>query len=308
MPSFEQVIIVRGKTRLELLIERFNTKAQAKFYIERSGLDFTVFEKEHDSFYFSFENLLQLITDFKKYKILDRSYLPNYIFTKSDIIFVIGQDGLVANTAKYVNGQPIVAINPDENSYDGILLPFNLKKLTSSIQKIQSGKFKTVSATMAKAKFSDGQTLLAFNDFFLGPKSHTSARYNLKYKGESESQSSSGIIISTGAGSTGWMSSVFNMVKAVSAQVGGSNFHYIEQKWNAENLIFAVREPFKSKTSSASIVFGEIDSNSVLQIESLMPDNGIVFSDGIEADSVKFNSGTTVKFMVANEKANLVLH
>lgn len=308
MISFEQVIVVRGKTRLELLIERFNTKAQAKFYIERSGLNFSVFEKEHDTFYYSFEALLQLIREFKKYKILDRSFLPNYIFTKSDIVFVIGQDGLVANTAKYVSGQPIVAINPDESSYDGILLPFNLKKLNNSIRNIHNGKLKSINVTMAKAKFNDGQTLLAFNDFFLGPKSHTSARYNLRYRGELESQSSSGIIISTGAGSTGWMSSVFNMVKAVSTQVGGSNFNYIEQKWNTDKLIFAVREPFKSKTSSVSIVYGEIDSNNDLQVESLMPDNGIVFSDGIEADSIKFNSGTSVKFMVAEEKANLVLY
>ena len=31
----EYAIIVKNKTRLETLIERFNTKEQAKFYIER---------------------------------------------------------------------------------------------------------------------------------------------------------------------------------------------------------------------------------------------------------------------------------
>lgn len=30
-----------------------------------------------------------------------------------DIVVVIGQDGLVANTLKYLDGQPVIAINPD---------------------------------------------------------------------------------------------------------------------------------------------------------------------------------------------------
>ena len=39
--SIEYAIIVKNKTRLEALIERFNTKAQAKFYIERSRWRFS---------------------------------------------------------------------------------------------------------------------------------------------------------------------------------------------------------------------------------------------------------------------------
>ncbi len=42
--EFESVIIIRDKTRLEQLIERFNSKAQAKFYIKSSGGDFDFFE------------------------------------------------------------------------------------------------------------------------------------------------------------------------------------------------------------------------------------------------------------------------
>ena len=36
----EKIVLVTRKTRLEGLIERFNTRAQAKFYIEHSGGDF----------------------------------------------------------------------------------------------------------------------------------------------------------------------------------------------------------------------------------------------------------------------------
>jgi hypothetical protein len=113
--------------------------------------------------------------------------------------------------------------------------------------------------------------------------------------------------VSTGAGSTGWMSSIFNMVNGIS-----SYFHHdqaLEDKlnWNTSELLFAVREPFVSKTSSAAISFGEITDNNILTIESHMAGNGIVFSDGIEADAVEFNSGTKVTISIAKEKAILVV-
>lgn len=306
--NFEQAIIIRSKTRLEQLIERFNTKAQAKFYIERSGMNFNIYETEHDVFYQSLNELIRKVGVFKKYKILDRSFLPNYIFAAQDLIFVLGQDGLVANTAKYVKGQPIVAVNPDCKTYDGILLPFTPENVSEIIAEIlKKNNFKTTSVTMAKADFSDGQSLLAFNDFFIGPRTHTSARYKLKFNGMEEQQSSSGIIISTGAGTTGWMSSVFNMVNGISSFYNHN--YYMEEKltWSDKMLAFAVREPFCSKTSSVAICFGEISVDSPLVVESFMPDNGIVFSDGIEADAVQFNSGMKVTVSIAKEKAILVV-
>jgi NAD kinase len=304
--NFDQAIIIRSKTRLEQLVERFNTKAQARFYMERSGMDFNIYETEHENFYRALDELTQMVSVFRKHKVLDRSFLPNYIFTSADLIFVLGQDGLVANTAKYVKGQPIVAVNPDSRTYDGILLPFTMKTVNDIIHKILKNNYTTTSVTMAKAEFSDGQTLLAFNDFFIGPKTHTSARYTIYFNNLHESQSSSGIIVSTGAGSTGWMSSVFNMVNGIS-----SHFHHnynLEDKlnWNTNELLFAVREPFVSKTSSAAISFGEITQNEQLVVESLMSGNGIVFSDGIEADAVEFNSGMRVTLSIAKEKAILV--
>ena len=48
---YEYAIIVKNKTRLESLIERFNTKAQAKFYIERLGGNFEDYEIEHETFH-----------------------------------------------------------------------------------------------------------------------------------------------------------------------------------------------------------------------------------------------------------------
>ena len=298
--KYEQIIVVRSKTRLEKLVERFNTKAQAKFYLERSGENFSAIEKEHEAFYLTLSSLNKLLYKLDKYKIIDRSFLPNYLFTEKDLIIGLGQDGIIANIAKYVKGQPIIGFNPNPKVYDGVLLPF-VSMEEKQFFKILNGDFDTVKVIMAKASFSDGQELLAFNDFFIGPKSHTSARYTIYYENQHEQQSSSGIIVSTGIGSTGWMSSVANMVNGISSSE-------IEMTLSpeTERLLFAVREPFVSKMSAANICFGTIQTNQKLTVASNMIDNGLVFSDGVESDFISFNVGATVEIALASEKANLV--
>lgn len=298
--KYNQVIVVKSKTRLEQLIERFNTKAQAKFYLERTGEDFSSIEKEHNLFYNAFENLNKLLYSLEKYKVIDRSFLPNYIFTQRDLIIGIGQDGLIANIAKYVKGQPIVGYNSNPSVYDGVLLPYSSIGL-KEFNRIINGDFNSEQVTMAKASFSDGQELLAFNDFFIGPKSHTSSKYTIHFNNESEQQSSSGIIVSTGVGSTGWMSSIANMINGI-----GKNKVSMRLEPDSNQLRFAVREPFISQVSTANICGGIINSEQKLVIESSMVNNGLVFSDGIESDFISFNIGTAVEISIANEKANLV--
>ena len=305
---FDKAIIIRDKTRLEQLVERFNSKAQARFYIEGSGGDFEQYEQEHHKFYDALKQTQEVVANSLKYKVLDRSFLPTYIFTETDLIVVIGQDGLVANTAKYLNGLPMVAVNPDPGRYDGVLLPYRPDNLKKGIGGLLRDKYQVRKITMAAAKLHDGQQLLAFNDFYIGAASHVSSRYAISYNGETENQSSSGIIVSTGAGSSGWLSSIFNMAYNVHrhSHKEGKNIR-AKLNWEDEKLIFVVREPFLSNVTQIGIGFGAITGSKGLNIESKMPMNGIIFSDGIESDFLHFNAGSSVAIGIAKEKANLVV-
>jgi NAD kinase len=307
----ENAIIVINKTRLEQLTARFNTKAQAKFYIEHAGGNFEDYEIEHKTFKQSLEIIQRKISShLKKYKVIERKYLPNFIFTGKDVVIVVGQDGLVANTAKYVNDIPIIAINPDPFRYDGILLPFDPSNFESALLRTLAGNPQTRSVTMAEARLNDGQRLLAFNDLFIGHSSHVSARYKITFDNYSENQSSSGIIISTGAGSTGWLSSLFNMAAGINRTFGkvtGENHPLgLSMTWDEKRLVFIVREPFLSKYSRIDLATGLISSKKKLILESFMPTNGVIFSDGIEADFLHFNSGSIAEIGIAQERALIV--
>ncbi|BES61642.1 hypothetical protein [Dysgonomonas capnocytophagoides] len=303
--SIEYAIIVKNKTRLEALIERFNTKSQAKFYIERLGGDFSDYELEDEIFYESLNSLQSQLSKVMKHKIVDRAYLPSYIFSDKNMIVVIGQDGLVANTAKYSHARPIVAVNPDKQRYDGVLLPFDTTNFIGGVENVLSDNYQSRKVNFAEARLNDGQRLLAFNDLFIGASSHISARYKLSFNESTEEQSSSGIIVSTQAGSTGWLSSVFNMAYGVTG-LFEKNIKPKQPKLKENQLLFAVREPYKSIRTHADISVGLINNQKHLCVESLMPTGGIIFSDGIESDFLQFNSGTIATIGIANETANLV--
>jgi NAD kinase len=304
--TVEYAILVKNKTRLERLIERFNTQAQAKFYIEHSGGDFADYEREHAQFHESLASVQRQLSRVIKNKIVEQNFLPAFLFNDKQVVIVVGQDGLVANAAKYVNGIPIIAVNPDSERYDGVLLPFNSDNFIHAVENVQSGQFNTKIATLAEAKLNQGQRLLAFNDLFIGAASHVSARYLISYNQQQEEQSSSGIIVSTQAGSTGWLSSVFNMSYGIQQFIDPQAHAKPAATLEANQLMFVVREPFKSKQTQADLVAGILTADIPLQVESLMPINGVIFSDGIESDFLQFNAGAVATIGIAAEKAVLV--
>lgn len=305
--SVEYAIIVKNKTRLESLIERFNTKAQAKFYIERSGGNFEDYEIENFNFHQSLSSVQRQLSKVIKNKIVERTFLPSFLFSDNQVVIVIGQDGLVANTAKYVNEIPIVAVNPDIDRYDGFLLPFSPDNFLHGVETVISGNYNSHMATLAEARLNDGQRLLAFNDLFIGASSHVSARYKISYSKKTEEHSSSGIIVSTQSGSTGWLSSIFNMTFGMHKFIEKNDTKKKIAKLKDNQLMFVVREPFQSKKTQTELTAGILTGQTKLVIESFMPTNGVIFSDGIEADFLNFNSGSIATIGTAQEKAKLVI-
>ena len=245
------------------------------------------------------------LTGVLKYKVVDRSFLPAFIFSHDQLVITIGQDGLLANAAKYVGRLPMIGVNPDPARYDGVLLPYTSGTCRSAVESVLAGSYATRNAFLAEASLNDGQRLLAFNDLFIGVDDHTSARYNIAYKGAEEEQSSSGIIVSTCSGSTGWLSSVYNMVNGLLGNSG--KVQHKHQTLSEDELQFVVREPFLSQRTGISVSSGRLQGGTPLVVRSLMPRKGVIFSDGIGADHLKFNSGSIAKIGLAKERACLVI-
>ena len=337
-----KIILIVRATRLADLKARFATKMQAKFYVSRLGGDFADYEKEDTAYQTAIAEARHILAGLGRVQIVQRALLPNFIFGREDIVVALGQDGLVANTLKYLNGQPLVGVNPDPQRWDGQLLPFNVRDLDKIIREVLRHRRPVKSVTMAKVTLNTGPTLHAVNDFFIGARTHISARYQIRLGKLAENHSSSGVIVSTGLGSTGWLKSLLTGAAAITqlaADGNGFGSHrppdrssrrkealtteVLTEKneprhlgcyerivtgfaWDSEYLFFTVREPFPTKKTGASLVFGRVTAQQPLIIESQMGENGVIFSDGIEQDFLEFNSGTRAVIGIAERKGVLV--
>jgi NAD kinase len=307
---FEKIVVITKRTALEELIERFNTEAQARFYLEHMGASFDEYKAAHETYHAALAHLRTSLPGHRT-QVVERSFLPNFLFGDSDLVITLGPDGLVINTAKYLGHQPLLAFNPDPARMDGVLIPFPVEVAKTIVSDVMMGLYETHRVTMAKAALNDGQVLYAVNDLFIGAKSHVSARYRIRFGDEEENHSSSGIIVSTGAGSTGWFRSIVTGAAGLLKQFDAGNVtQKVDKKYRfdyrADYLCFSVREPFTSRASSANLVFGRIPKGACLEIISQMPQNGVIFSDGIENDFLAFDSGAIARIEVAEKKVELV--
>ena len=81
----------------------------------------------------------------------------------------------------------------------------------------------------------------------------------------------------------------------------------VRMPWDYRRLLFVVREPFVSRHSQAGIVAGILQPGEELMIESRMPSYGVIFSDGMEADFLQFNSGAIAHARATEQSARLVV-
>ncbi len=307
---YDKLVIVTRRTPLEDLTLRLNSPAQARFYLEQSGVDFADYALADATYRSAVANVLRQLPRAPRRQQIDRDLLPTFQFGERDLVIVIGQDGLVVNTAKYLAAQPIIGINPDPDRFDGTLLPCAPDVAGAWVALALRGRATLADVSMAMATLADGQRLYAVNDLFIGQRGHSAARYQLSWGGRQETQISSGLIVSTGAGGTGWMRSIVAGAMGVAQQLGAVGEPDVDATtlaWDSDRLWCAVREPFVSRRSSAELIFGQIGPREELVVTSQMPEGGAIFSDGIESDYLAFSSGAVARIGLADRRAKLMV-
>ena len=305
-----KVVVIFRKTRLEELVDKYNSVDQSRFYIESLGEDFSDYLNEDSIYKKSINKVEETLALLKlRFHFVERRFLSNYIFNPDDLVIVIGQDGLVANTLKYLEGQQVIGVNPDISRWEGRLLAFGVTDLRLLLPEALDYKRQFSEVTMAQAKLNDGQVLKAVNDFFIGVKNHSSFRYALEVGGKEEHQSSSGLIISAPLGGTAWLKSVLTGAQQIMK-------HFVDlpevntkvfSSWEERKLVYSVREPFPSLYSQADNCFGVITEGDQLIVHSETPENAVIFSDGIQEDFLEFSSGTVAEISISETRGVLVL-
>jgi hypothetical protein len=286
-----RVVVVHRRTELDELVARHGTRGQVGFFLKTRGRDLDELESRHRANQAALDAVTgQIPLDWRRGSV-ERGDLDRYLFAPDDIVVVVGQDGLVANAAKYLNGQPVIGIDPEPGRNPGVLVTH----APADTDELLHTHFDAQERTMVQALTDEGQALLALNEIYLGHASHQTARYRLTPPGESaERQASSGLIVATGTGSTGWCRSTWLERRS----------HLALPEPVERRLLWFVREAWPSPSTRTAHTEGELtDTELAIQIES---DRLVAFGDGIEADALSLTWGQRVTVGLAPIRLRLV--
>ena len=290
-----RLVLVTRETEYDALMVRHATRGQAQAFLRRRGQDLGGMDHGRGQLSEALAVIRAGLPKGWRLAQVRRAELDRFLFAPEDVVVAVGQDGLVANLAKYLNGQPVIGVNADPGRNAGILVPHAPGDVAALLSAAAAGTAPIEARTMIRAELDDGQAILALNEVFVGHASHQSARYAITHGGREELQSSSGLIVATGTGTTGWALSI---ARSTGLEVSLAP--------DEPAGLFLVREPWPSRATGASIVSGRLGPADRLVVASRMNEGGVVFADGIEHDRLDFAWGRTLTLRVAEQRLRFV--
>ncbi|WP_439945666.1 hypothetical protein [Streptomyces sp. BBFR109] len=293
-----RAVLVHRRTEYEELLARHGTHGQAAFFLSSRGRPIDEVVRRHERTRQALRDVAAAVPLTWRRCQVERADLDRFLFAPEDVVVVVGQDGLVANTAKYLAGQPVVGIDTDPGRNPGVLVRHRCADTAALLRSATAPGDRTEELTMVEAVADDTQRLLALNEIYLGPAGHQTTRYRLGLDGETdpgEPQASSGVLVGTGTGATGWLRSLW-LERGGAAPLPGPC---------DPRLVWFVREAWPSPATGTSRVGGELGRGQALRL-TVESDRIVVFGDGMEADALDLTWGQSVRLGIASTALRLV--
>lgn len=288
-----RAVFVTRETDYELLLARHATREQARFFLEARGQELGQVETRHEKVVNVLRQARAAAPAEWRQALVRRADFDRFLFGPEDIVIAVGQDGLVANVAKYLDGQPVLGVNPEPDSNDGVLVRVRPERLAKLLPACVHRDIALERRTMVEARLENGESILALNEVFIGHRSHQSARYQIAVGLIEENQSSSGLIVASGTGATGWARSIM--------EATGTELSLAPEE---SAVAYFVREPFPSIATGTDLRAGKVAEG--ITITSRMNEGGTIFSDGMEHDRISFDWGRRLTVSPSARTLNLV--
>ena len=230
----------------------------------------------------------------KKHKIhfnlADRDKLKQEQFWDRDLIIAVGGDGTFLRAAQFVQNQLILGVNADVKNKEGFFLKSGKKDFESKLKKIIKNEMPIKSLPRLEAYINNKKLAsLALNEFFIGPKkAYHAAKYVLQIDGIKERHKSSGVLVTTPAGSYAWASTY------------RKNMHI-----DSESFQYVVREPYEGKVFKGyKLKHGSLSKNQKVKINSEMLD-GVIVADSVGKEH-RFKNGDRATIKLSKMHLNVI--
>lgn len=292
-----RAVLVYRTSEYEELLARHGTHGQAGFFLSTRGRSVDEVAARHQRVRRSLAEVAAAVPLNWRQTRVERADLDRFLFGPEDVIVVVGADGLVANTAKYLSGQPVVGIDSEPGRGLGVLVRHRAQNTARLLAAAVAGGQAIAELTMVEAAADNGERLAALNEIYLGSPGHQSARYRLVCASTaSETQASSGVLVGTGTGATGWLRSLWQERESTLPLPGPAD----------PRLLWFVREAWPSPATGTHLVEGVLEHTETLRLV-VESDRLVAFGDGVESDRLELTWGQTVRIGIAERRLRLVV-
>lgn len=290
------------------MLGRHGSRQQVKFFLKQRDQEIAVVDERHGLQQQAVQTVSAAIPVDWRRASLSRADLSQFAFGPEDVVIAVGQDGLVANVAKYLAGQPVIGINPNTERNPGVLVRHAASHTKALLEAVASGVASIEARAMVEVVSDDGQELHALNEVFIGHPAHQSAKYALEVGDALEHQSSSGVLVGTGTGATGWCSSVHRE----------RGLQWALPERTSTDLAWFVREAWSSSWTGASLTAGRLESECTKSSDAVSSyvssyivvrcegDHLVAFGDGIESDHIDLRWGQQARVQLSSKSLLLV--
>ncbi|MFH0936911.1 MAG: hypothetical protein V1808_01300 [Candidatus Daviesbacteria bacterium] len=240
---------------------------------------------------------LNNLTDFlKDAKVIGRNRLNKTIAAGANLIIALGGDNHFLYVSHFINGQLLLGINSDPTSSEGALTYFTVKSLKDFWSKLEADDFKIEEWPRLQIALNGKKIqALATGDIFIGEsRRENMSRYLISLDGQEEEQKSSGLLITTGAGSTGWYDSACHYLFE-----NGNKFPKTKQEAR-----YLVTEVYRGKLSKYQMLEGGFGPGQKLIISSLNDSSGEISIDSLVR--CKFNRGSQAIIEISDKPLRVI--
>ncbi len=227
--------------------------------------------------------------------IVNRNELSKELVSKYKLVISLGGDNHFQYVSHFVKDSLFLGINNDPQRSDGALNSITSDKIIEIIPKILNDNFNIETWTRLQT-YIEGNLVstLAVSEIYIGEDSrYTMSRHQLIHNGKVEEHKGSGLLISTGAGSTGWFDSAIRYLYPSGKIIPR----------NSKQVQYLLTEPHKGKFTTYKMTHGIIKEDDLFEIISLNDSDGVLLIDSLEKIKIKEGSKITIKL---GEKLNVI--
>lgn len=199
-----RILVVNKLSMLEYDMQRLRlTYEQVLDRYQKGGADLERILAVHER---QIEARKQAAAILNSSSLISRGEITPQLANQAQLVIALGGDNHFQYVTHFIGGAtPVLGVNSDNLKSSGALLSCGMQQLSDCLQRLREGRYRFEAWSRLRVEI-DGQFAgLATCDVIIGEHARREmSRYTFEVHGSLIEQKSSGLLIATGAGSTGW--------------------------------------------------------------------------------------------------------